>query len=221
MTENPWEEAFQSAGTMWGERPTKCAEQTAGRFAKRGVKSVLIPGVGYGRNALPFLARGMDVTGVEISASAIAMARDELGLTFPIHHGSVVDEPGDGVCYDAVFCHGLLYLLDDDARLQALERMFARTNRGGVVVTTWISRDAPMYGKGRALGPHRFELHEGMAMTFHDESAVKNALAQFGATETEVVAEPGGGGTHFPFVVARSSVAGQGSSSGSQTPESF
>ena len=73
-----WETAFRKMQLAWGLEPTVSAGLAAERFAAAGARDVLIPGIGYGRNARPFLDRGMAVTGIEIAETAIALARDGL-----------------------------------------------------------------------------------------------------------------------------------------------
>ena len=70
-----WESLFAARRVMWGEEPTRSALLARDFFVTRGAKDLLIPGVGYGRNAKPFVDSGMSVTGIEVSASAIALAR--------------------------------------------------------------------------------------------------------------------------------------------------
>lgn len=43
------------------------------------VKNILIPGIGYGRNAQVFRENGMSVTGIEISQTAIDLAKKHFG----------------------------------------------------------------------------------------------------------------------------------------------
>src|SRR5678815_4751518 len=95
-----WDTAFTEKQLMWGLEPTASALLAANHFAQRRAKEILIPGIGYGRNAKPFLDRGMSVTGIEVSETAIALARSKLGITIPIHHGSVEDMPFDEAEYD-------------------------------------------------------------------------------------------------------------------------
>ena len=66
-----WEETFLKHQLMWGRDPTPSATLASEHFAQRGVRNVLIPGVGYGRNAKAFLERGMSVTGIEISTGQV------------------------------------------------------------------------------------------------------------------------------------------------------
>ena len=60
-----WEEAFKSKGDMWGFEPAKSSVLTKDFFLSAGVKTVLIPGIGYGRNAQIFRDNGMEVTGLK------------------------------------------------------------------------------------------------------------------------------------------------------------
>jgi len=53
-----WEDAFQEKKLMWGEEPTTLATEASEIFKQRGLKKILIPGFGYGRNAMPFYEKG-------------------------------------------------------------------------------------------------------------------------------------------------------------------
>lgn len=187
---------------MWGRAPTLSAQMTAERFAARGVREVLIPGVGYGRNAVPFIERGMAVTGIEISATAIALARQELGLTLPIHHGSVTEMPFDARVYDGIFCYGLIYLLSPTEQAKLIADCFAQLAPGGQMVFTLISKAAPMYGQGERLGEDHYAVRPGMTMSFYDAASTRRAFAGYGHVEVVEVDEPVGGGKSFPFWVA-------------------
>ncbi|WP_258538893.1 hypothetical protein [Flagellimonas abyssi] len=46
-----WETAFRDKQEMWGMEPAKSAELTKTFFVENSVKNILIPGIGYGRNA--------------------------------------------------------------------------------------------------------------------------------------------------------------------------
>ena len=54
-----WETAFTEKHLMWGIEPTESAIFARDYFARVGAKDVLIPGVGYGRNAKVFLEHGI------------------------------------------------------------------------------------------------------------------------------------------------------------------
>lgn len=71
-----WEENFKNKQKMWGEEAAPAARFASEHFKKNGIKTVLIPGIGYGRNAVPFLEVGMKVTGIEISETAVNLAKE-------------------------------------------------------------------------------------------------------------------------------------------------
>lgn len=195
-----WEHAFTEMQAMWGWSPTLSAEHTAEQFAAAGVTTVLLPGAGYGRNAIPFLDRGMAVTGIEVSATAVALARAHLGDRLHLHHGSVADMPFDDARYDGVFCHGLLYLLDAPARTTFLRRCAGQLAPGGAMVFTLVSKRAPMYGQGPKLGDDTYERHPGLPMFFYDEASVAREFGPLGRVACVEVDEPAHGTSTLPFL---------------------
>lgn len=193
-----WESLFAARRVMWGEDPTRSTLLALEYFVERGAKDILIPGVGYGRNAKPFVERGMSVTGIEVSASAIALARSDLGLNFPIHHGSVGDMPFDTNEYDGVFCYGLAYLLDAAGRAKFYADCFRQLRPGGAMIFTVISKTAPMYGQGPKLGEDWYERAPGVPMFFYDRGSVTREFGAYGITDVSEIDEPVAGGS-YPF----------------------
>jgi len=53
-----WETTFGKVQLAWGPESTAFAALAGDYFSRANVETVLIPGIGYGRNAKPFLARG-------------------------------------------------------------------------------------------------------------------------------------------------------------------
>ncbi|MBX3229852.1 MAG: class I SAM-dependent methyltransferase [Labilithrix sp.] len=195
-----WETVFAKHKTVWGSEPTRSALLARDLFVERGARSVLLPGAGYGRNAKPFLDAGMAVTGIEVSETAIALARSQLGLDFPIHHGSVTDMPFDDRTYDAVFCFGLLYLLDPPARTKLLADCARQLAPNGAMVFTLIAKDAEMYGRGRKLGDDWYETEPGMRLFFYDEVTVERDFGPYGLVRCTPIDEPMHNGTLRPFL---------------------
>lgn len=70
-----WQSSFIENQMMWGFEPSDSAILTKDFFLKEKVKDILIPGIGYGRNAKVFIDNGINVTGIEISKTAIDLAR--------------------------------------------------------------------------------------------------------------------------------------------------
>lgn len=96
-----WESSFQEKREMWGFVPANAAYMAATFFKANNFDNILIPGLGYGRNARPFLTYDMKITGIEISETAISLAKKYLKSQFPkIYHGSVAAMPFNKECYD-------------------------------------------------------------------------------------------------------------------------
>jgi len=195
-----WEGAFRGNQLMWGLAPAVSAWSACETFVRSGAKSVLIPGIGYGRNAKPFLERGMSVAGIEISETAIELAHSRLGLEVPIVHGSVADMPFDDQEYDGVFCHGLIYLLDASGRQKLIRDCFRHLAPGGHMIFTVISKKAPMYGQGARLGEDLYERLPGLPMYFYDADSLTRDFGPYGLIEISEIDEPAGPATTLPFL---------------------
>ena len=173
-----WETAFVDKQRMWGFEPAASAVLACDDFARIGVQDVLIPGFGYGRNAQPFLDRGMSVTGIEISQTAIDLARARFDL--PIHHGSVTDMPFDDREYGGVFCYGLIYLLDGPGRAKLIQDCYRQLAPGGHMIFTVVSKRAPFYGQGTRLADDWYERLPGLNMYFYDADSVRREFGDHG-----------------------------------------
>lgn len=184
-----WETSFLENLTMWGLEPSDSAILARDFFVEKNVRNVLIPGIGYGRNAKPFLDAGMSVTGIEISQTAISLARQN-GLDVVIHHGSVADMPFDHKLYDGIFCYALIHLLDKAERSKFIRDCYQQLKPDGYMIFTAISKEAPMFGAGKQLDQDYYEITEGLRMFFYDSESVKAEFGEYGLVETVYVTEP-------------------------------
>lgn len=188
-----WEEKFSKNQEMWGFEPSHSAVLTKDFLVEKGVKRVLIPGIGYGRNARIFTDAGMEVTGIEISKTAIELARKHFGTDMILYHGSVTDMPFDHCQYEGIFCYALIHLLDSDERQKLIRDCFTQLTPGGYMVFAAISKDAPVYGKGNFISKDRYEIFEGIKMNFYDREAIHAEFDQAGLVEIIEINE------HQPF----------------------
>ncbi len=178
-----WESSFRDKQMMWGEEPALSAIFAVDHFELHNVRDVLIPGIGYGRNAKPFLDAGMTVTGIEISLTAIDLAGSVIGLDIPIYHGSVSDMPFDDRQYDGIFCYALIHLLGDAEREKLIRDCFAQLKPGGHMIFTVISKEAPAYGSGTQIGTDRFEMFGGVQLFFYDNVSIQDEFGKYGLVE--------------------------------------
>lgn len=182
-----WESAFNEKQEMWGFEPAKSAVLAKDFFLQNSIRNVLIPGIGYGRNAQVFKENGISVTGIEISKTAITMARKHYGNEMTIYHGSVTDMPFDSSQYDGIFCYALIHLLNASERAKLIGDCYNQLAEHGVMIFTAISKDAGTYGQGKFISTDRYEIFEGVNMFFYDEESVKAEFGSFGLSEiTEI-----------------------------------
>lgn len=184
-----WEASFIEKQAMWGFEPSASTILTRDFFLENGVKDILIPGIGYGRNAKLFIDSGMQVTGIEISKTAIDLARQN-GIDSTIYHGSVADMPFDSKLYDGVFCHALIHLLNSRERKKFIEDCYRQLNPNGYMVFTAVSKKAPMFGRGRQLSTDRFEIMQGVKLFFYDSNSVNREFGKYGLLEFSEIDEP-------------------------------
>ncbi|MGL4107463.1 class I SAM-dependent methyltransferase [Clostridium sp. LP20] len=177
-----WEENFIEKQAMWGFEPSDSAILIKDLFLKNKVKDILIPGIGYGRNAQPFLESGINVTGIEISKTAIDLAREN-GMDFKIHHGSVSDMPFDNKLYDGIFSYALIHLLSKSEREKFIKDCYSQLKTNGYMIFTAVSKKAPMFGKGTEISKDRFETKDGVKLFFYDFDSIKEEFGEYGLVE--------------------------------------
>jgi 2-polyprenyl-3-methyl-5-hydroxy-6-metoxy-1,4-benzoquinol methylase len=192
-----WESSFIEKQEMWGFEPSNSAILTKDFFVEKSIKNILIPGIGYGRNAQIFKENGIRVTGIEISKTAIEMAEKHYGNEMTIHHGSVTDMPFDQSRYDGIFCYALIHLLDSSERKKLILDCYNQLSENGYMVFTAISKEAQTYGKGRFLSEDRYEILEGVNMFFYDRTSIHTEFDEAGLFEILEITE------NFPFFVIK------------------
>ncbi len=200
-----WESSFIENQLMWGFEPSDSAILTKDFFLEKKVKDILIPGIGYGRNAKVFMDNGIRVTGIEISKTAIDLARQNR-LHIPIFHGSVTDMPFDNQLYEGIFCYALIHLLNHHEREKFIQDCYNQLKPDGYMIFTAISKDASMYGKGKKLDKDYFEIMEGLKMFFYDEDSVQQEFGNYGLVEISKIVEPHKNMENkppFPFIMVK------------------
>jgi SAM-dependent methyltransferase len=185
-----WDTMFQKIGTMWHFEPADSTLFARDLFAQNKLQKILIPGVGYGRNAKTFVESGFDVTGIEISGTAIQLAREH-GLDFPIYHGSVAQMPFDDLGYDGIYCYALIHLLNQKERRRFLKNCYNQLRIGGIMVFVAVSKgNLKLYGNGKLIGKDRFRIQNGLQVFFYDSVSIEQEFGKFGLVEYREIEEP-------------------------------
>ena len=187
-----WEKSFRVNKEMWGWKPTGSAINTAKLFKNNGFKNVLIPGFGYGRNAKIFIEIGFNVTGIEISESAIEIANNHFGDKVKIHHGSVNDMPFEEKLYDGIYCYSLIHLLNKKDRAKLIENCYNQLAPGGYMVFITISKHHYKYEVGENIEKDLRVMPYGVTLYFYDNESIKNDFETYGLIDANLIEEPKG-----------------------------
>lgn len=185
-----WESAFRSNDKMWGETPTDNARNILELFQRNKIKSVLIPGFGYGRNAKVFYDKGFNVSGIEISKTAIERARKYFGNDVTIHHGSVTDMPFNKARYEAIYCYSLIHLLDKSNRLKLIKDCYFQLIPNGLMVFVALSTNDRRFSEGNEVSKNTFHSPHGLDLYFYEEAAVKEEFGDYNIIELKEINEP-------------------------------
>ena len=175
---------------MWGENPADNSRTVLELLRKRNIKSVLIPGFGYGRNAKVFYDEGFEVTGIEISQTAIERARKHFTNDVTIHHGSVTDMPFDESHYDSIYCYSLIHLLTKAERKKLIHDCYSQLKPSGIMVFVALSINDTRFGVGEELEKNTFHSPQGLNLYFYDEASIKDEFGSYNIVETKEINEP-------------------------------
>jgi len=185
-----WEHNFKEKQSMWGFEPAESAIIVKDFFIKKKLKDILIPGIGYGRNTKIFLENGINVTGIEISKTAIDLARTQNKLEIPIYHGSVVEMPFDRKLYDGIFSYALIHLLNNRERKKFISDCYSQLKSGGYMFFSTIAKKDSLYAKGKPVSKDRFEVMKGAKLFFYDTESINKEFEKYGLVDFSEIDEP-------------------------------
>jgi SAM-dependent methyltransferase len=162
-----WSRRFAQEGMIWGSEPSPTAQDARDIFRQHHVKSVLVPGSGYGRNTKVFSAE-FKTFGVELSETALKMATEWDPMSHFIS-GSVLD-PIFEVRVDSIYCYDVLHLFLEEDRRRLVANCLEQLQPGGLLYFTGFSDEDVNNGCGTLLEPGTYEYKEGKyAHFFSDE----------------------------------------------------
>ena len=185
-----WETSFKEKQEMWGWEPADSVRKTLELFKNKNIKDILIPGFGYGRNAKYFIDNGLNVTGIEISETAIELAKKHFDKSVKIYRGSVTEMPFDRELYDGIFCYSLIHLLNEQDRMKLIEDCYKQLKPNGYMVFVTISKRDFRFGQGTEISKDTFEPWKGLNLFFYDLDSIKVDFENFGLIENEEINEP-------------------------------
>ncbi|WP_449600559.1 class I SAM-dependent methyltransferase [Paenibacillus sp. Marseille-Q9583] len=203
-----WNRRFAQEGMVWGTDPSLTALEAKGLFRKHNVKSVLVPGAGYGRNTKVFSSE-FETIGIELSGAALTIAAEWDSACFFIS-GSVLDCSLE-TKVDAIYCYDLLHLFLIEDRRRLLTNCLEQLHPGGLLYFTSFSDEDPNYGCGACLEPATYEYKAGKYAHFFSEADLKQHFEHTEIIKTgthmEILRDPQGSAHQYVLrsILARKS----------------
>jgi SAM-dependent methyltransferase len=184
-----WETRFQKEGFVWGENPSRTAGYALDLFKRNGVKTVLVPGSGYGRNTRLFSGAGFSVTGVEISPAAVRMAEiyDPATRHCETSALDMACAPGE---YDAIYCFNVLHLFYAAERRLFIAECARKLVAGGLAFFVVFSEKERGFGQGKEAEPSTFEARPGRPTHFFDDADLRAHFKGFEIMESAIMEDP-------------------------------
>jgi SAM-dependent methyltransferase len=184
-----WELKFKTEGPAWDFLPADSAIGAVELFKANNLKNILIPGFGYGRNGKLFIENNFNVTGIEISESAIDIARSH-NIYCTIHAGSVTEMPFDKKIFDGIYCYALIHLLNKKERKVFLDSCYKQLKNDGLMIFVVATINSSMFGMGKNLSKNRFKISTGLDVFFYDSISVNKEFSPYGLIDYREVSEP-------------------------------
>ena len=183
-----WEKRFLDGGKIWGDKPSRTAIYALELFKRHNANKILVPGAGYGRNTKIFTDANLDVTGIEISASAIELAKN-FNPKIQFFQGSVLDMPFDDKKYDGIYSCYVLHLFLKDDRISFLKKCFNQLRAKGYAFHVVFSDNEISFGKGERVEENTFESKPWRPVHYFTENDLKEHFKEFSVIETGEIEE--------------------------------
>lgn len=183
-----WDQRYEKEGKIWGESPSPTAAHALQRFREAGITEILVPGCGYGRNALVFAQEGMCVTGLESSAKALAIARQS-STEIRWVHSSVLDANLGVGAFEGIYAMNLLHLFLAPERKRLIANCRDWLIPGGIACFTVFGDSDSSRGRGREVEADTFESRPGRPAHYFDEDGLRARFFAVHAKRVSVLTE--------------------------------
>lgn len=195
-----WEARFQAEGMIWGREPSPTVEHARKVFVENRVKTVLVPGAGYGRNTKE-LSDCFEVDGLELSPEAIRLGEEWDPRSYFIEGSALGNVTSKQ--YDAIYCYDLLHLFLEQERKQLIGACLEQLKPNGIMYFTCFSDTDSHSGQGRLVEAGTYEYMEGKYAHFFTEEDLLRHFEGLQVLETGMVTEQLGydGGKRKEYVL--------------------
>ena len=185
--EDYWAKRYREEGMIWGSEPSPTVYQAIEMFRSQHVRTVYVPGSGYGRNTKA-LSPHFQVEGMECSPEAIRIAAEwDPDTTFI--EGSVLDIKEDDPTYDAIYCFDLLHLFLEADRRTFIQHCTQRLKPSGLVYVTCFSDEDRNNGVGRQIEEGTYAYKPDKYAHFFSEADLRQSFGELEIMETGFTTE--------------------------------
>ena len=178
-----WEKRFLDGGKIWGEKPSKTADYALELFKRHDINKILVPGAGYGRNTKLYTDANLEVEGIEISESAINIAKYFNPKT-QFFQGSVLDMPFSNENYDGIYCCNVLHLFLNEDRISFLKKCYKQLRTKGYAFFVVFSDEERSFGKGKRVEKNTYESKPGRPVYYFTDTDLRKHFKEFSVIET-------------------------------------
>ncbi|HMK46511.1 MAG TPA: methyltransferase domain-containing protein [Methanocella sp.] len=193
-----WDGRYKAEGKIWGREPSSTVAYALDAFRRDGVKTLLVPGAGYGRNAVVFARSGMEVTGVEISSEALQLA--EIDARIRYIQDSFIDVPVPRESFDAIYCYNVLHLFRKADRQVFISKCRNLLKRGGTIFFVVMSEMDAGFGMGAVVEESTFESKPGKPVHYFTDQDLREHFQDFDILETGVAGDHEDHGEEGPHI---------------------
>jgi SAM-dependent methyltransferase len=183
-----WNNRYSDNGKIWGTEPSSAAFYALKLFKNHEIIKILIPGAGYGRHTKFFSKNNYEVTGIEISETAVNIAK-EFDSKSKCILGSVLDMPFTNEHYDAIFCYNVLHLFLKNQRKLFTDKCYNQLKDKGVAFFTVFSDQEESFGKGAKIEENTFESKRYRPTHYYTEPDLLEQLKNFSVIDTGIIEE--------------------------------
>jgi SAM-dependent methyltransferase len=177
-----WNTQFSKYQHVWGETPSKSAGIALTLFHQHEINKILVPGSGYGRNSKLFSTSGFDVTGIEISSEACALAQAFDPAT-KRYNGSFLEDEFEGGPYQGLYCFNVLQLFLEPDRIRFVRKSAGQLSPNGLMFFTGISDQDPSFGQGAEVEENTFAVQPDKILHYFTEDDLKAHFEDFAVLE--------------------------------------
>lgn len=193
-----WNNRYIDKGKIWGTEPSNAAIYALSLFKKQKITKILIPGAGYGRHTKFFSNNNYEVTGIEVSAEALNIAK-EFDSKSKLILGSVLDMPFNNEIYDSIFCYNLLHLFLRNDRISLIEKCHNQLKSEGYAFFSVFSDKEDSFEQGAKIEENTFESKPYRPTHYFSEKDLLEHFKKFFLLETGIIEQNedhGGLGPH-------------------------